>query len=392
MRVVFLTNIISPYRLPAFERLAATPGWDFHILINAASEFDRSWDVATGDLQVGQSKTWSIKRTVRSTDPVPFEQVITLHLPRSLWSDLNRLKPDVVISHEMGPRTMLAAAYCKRHRIPLVIWAYQSRVSATQSNGLKDFVRRTLLKQAAVVVGMGTQAREVLQNLGVERARILDAPNSADVDKIAQWLTQEDTHTSARTIREKYGAGRKLACVFGRLVPLKGTSSILNHWQKLPKAVREQWRLVFVGEGPLAETITQLNDPGIIHAGVVAPEHMAAWYKATDLHVFPTLGDVWGLVVNEAMQCGVPTLCSRYAGCAEDLVCDGVDGFIYDPVSDQAHRRLEQALTCPGLAAMGQLAQAKIRSNTPGRLADAFRDAVDLATDHAVIDAGKVLA
>ena len=310
MRVVFLTNIISPYRLPVFQRLAKTPGWDFQVLINAASEFDRSWNVETGGLQVKQSKTWSIRRTVHSNDPVPFDQVITLHLPRSLWSDLRKLRPDVVISHELGPRTMLAAAYCRLHRIPLVIWAYQSRISATQSNGLKNMVRRALLKQAKVAVGMGSQAREALRGLGVEEARIVDALNSADCDTLAHRLEDIETHRQAQQIREKYGNGRKLACVFGRLVPLKGTSKILEQWGSLPMSVRQQWRLVFVGEGPLAEIITGLGDEGIVHAGAVAPDQMAAWYKATDLHLFPTLGDVWGLVVNEAMQCGTPTLSS----------------------------------------------------------------------------------
>lgn len=380
MRVVFLTNIISPYRLPVFQRLAKTPGWDFHVLINAASEFDRSWDVETDGLQVAQTKTWSIKRTVYSTDPVPFDQVITLHLPRSLWSDLRKLKPDVIISHELGPRSMLAAAYCKLHRIPLVIWAYQSRISATQSSGLKNLVRRTLLKQAKVTVGMGTQARDVLRGLGVEDTRIVDAPNSADCDTLAHRVVSIEIHRQAEQIRDTYGGGRKLACVFGRLVPLKGTSKILDQWRMLPASVRDQWRLVFVGEGPLAKLVTDLNDPGVVHAGAFAPDQMAAWYKATDLHLFPTLGDVWGLVVNEAMQCGVPTLCSEHAGCCDDLVQDGLDGFVYDPTAEDAHKKLEHALTHPNLNAMGRRAQEAIQPYSLDRLANAFRAAVKQAT------------
>ncbi len=390
MRVVFLTNIVSPYRRPVFERLANTPGWDFHVLTNAASEFDLSWDVDTQDLQVHQSKTWSIKRTVHSTDPVPFDQVITLHLPRSLWSDLKKLKPDVVISHELGPRTMLASAYCKRHGIPLVIWAYQSKISASQTNRLKNTIRRVLLKQASMVVGMGTQARDVLNALGVEDERIVDAPNSADCDTLSQRLNDIETHRQAEQVREAYGEGRKLACVFGRLVPLKGTSAILEHWRGLPSEVKAQWRLVFVGDGPLSPLISEQNDPGIVHVGTVAPEQMAAWYKATDLHLFPTLGDVWGLVVNEAMQCGVPTLCSRHAGCSDDLVADGVDGFIYDPTSEGATKQLERALTHPALIEMGRRAQQAVRPYTLDRLADAFRTAVRKATGQTVADITSV--
>src|SRR5262249_42095805 len=49
------------------------------------------------------------------------------------------------------------------------------------------------------------------------------------------------------------------------------------------------------------------------------PDRMPAVYRSADFLVFPTLEDVWGLVANEAILCGIPVLCSRYAGCAAEL-------------------------------------------------------------------------
>ncbi len=383
MRVAFLTNIVSPYRLPVFKCLADTPGWQFRVFVNADSEFDRSWEVDTGALDVCRTKTWSVRRTVHSSEPIAFKQQITLHLPRSLWFDLRKMKPDVVISHELGPRTMLAAAYCKAHNIPLVIWAYQSRISGSQTNKFKDFVRRSLLSSAAMVVGMGTQAREVLSGLGVEQDRILDAPNASDRDTFTQRLMEPDTDNQVQRLRDQIGKGRRLACVYGRLVPLKGIAELLAHWRSLPASVKDQWRLVFVGEGPLAELIRQERDPSLHYAGGVPAEQMAAWYRAADLHVFPSLGDVWGLVVNEAMQCGVPTLCSLHAGCCEDLIRDGVDGFVYDPTSSDAVSKLERALTHRDLHSMGQKANRVAESFTASRMAEAFRLAVSRSLDQA---------
>ncbi|MHC5004391.1 MAG: glycosyltransferase, partial [Planctomycetota bacterium] len=160
MRVAFLTNIISPYRKPVLSELAATPGWSLRVLVNADSEFDRGWSVDWSDLDVVRSRSISLRRRVVSEEPVRFEQVITLHVPVGLWGDLRRFRPDAIISHELGPRTMVAAAYARAHRVPLIIWSYQSRISATQGERLRGRVRRALLRQATAVVGMGIQARD----------------------------------------------------------------------------------------------------------------------------------------------------------------------------------------------------------------------------------------
>jgi glycosyltransferase involved in cell wall biosynthesis len=43
--------------------------------------------------------------------------------------------------------------------------------------------------------------------------------------------------------------------------------------------------------------------------------------------------DVWGLVVNEAMWAGLPVLCSKYAGCASELL---PESNIFDPLSPES--------------------------------------------------------
>ena len=45
----------------------------------------------------------------------------------------------------------------------------------------------------------------------------------------------------------------------------------------------------------------------------------------------PTHSDPWGLVVNEAMACGLPIVLSRVAGCAADLVREGWNGLLVPP-------------------------------------------------------------
>jgi glycosyltransferase involved in cell wall biosynthesis len=379
MRVAFLTNIVSPYRKPVFDELAATPGWDFRIFVNAANEFDRQWKVDTSELDIVEPRTISIRRRVVSREPVPFEQVLTMHVPVGLWSALRRFRPDVVISHELGPRSMVAAAYCRLHCVPLVIWAYQSRISVTQGHPVRRLVRRQLLKSAYPVVGMGAQAREVLETLGVPADDVVDAPNAADMATLCRRRDDPQAPRRVESIRKRIGAGRKLAVVVGRLVPLKGTDSILEAWRQLEPRVRDGWRLVFVGDGPLRELVQQAEDRGVVLAGHVPTDEMADWYQAADLHVFPSLGDVWGLVVNEAMACGTPTLCSIHAGCSDDLIEHGRDGLVFDPTAPDAAAALGDALQRRDLTELAAGARETVARFTIKGLADGFRRAVEQA-------------
>lgn len=375
-RVAFLTNIVSPYRKPVFQALADTPGIDLRVFVDAQSEFDRNWQVELSDLPMEQTHCFSWKKQEQTKGPISFQQTLTKHMPYSLPYQLKRFNPAVVISLELGLRTALAALYCKSTGTELVIWCYQSRVSATQS-WLRRIWRLCLLNQASSVVGMGTQAREVLLAWGVPAEKIIDAPNAADQSKFLQTLNQDNAERQIEAIREVYAPEQKMALIVGRLIPLKGIEHILKQWNALPKTIKEQWKLVFVGSGPLDTLIEQQDSRFIELAGNVPTTSMPHWYAAADLHIFPTCGDVWGLVVNEASICGTPTLCSKYAGCFDDLIRDGENGFqINFAANEEAPNKLQAVLQHEDLPGVGRAAQSAIRSYTPQNMANSFQQAI----------------
>lgn len=373
MRVAFLTNIVSPYRRPLLERLAATPGWVLRVFVDAESEFDRSWSVDTSRLALTRTRSVSVARRAKTPGSAGFQQRLTLHVPLSVPRDLARFKPDVVISHELGARTALAAAYARLCGVPLVIWSYHSLVSASAGS---PRLRRSLLRQASAVVGMGSEAREVLRSWGVPEERIVDAPNAADHETIAARLAAPEAEARRAAIRARCG-GRKLALVAGRLVPLKGTRRLLETWDRLPRALRDSWQLVFMGEGPLAKLVAR--HPEALHVGHVETEAVPDWLSAADLHVFPSLGDVWGLAVNEALQCGTLTLASRRAACTADMIVEGVSGLTYDPAAPHAWRRLQSALEHPAPRALAAAGRERAAAFSQDRMAEGFREAVRIA-------------
>ena len=64
------------------------------------------------------------------------------------------------------------------------------------------------------------------------------------------------------------------------------------------------------------------------------PDEVMGYYAASDVFAFPSVGDVWGLVVNEALSAGLPVICTEVIG-ASVLVKDGWNGYKVPPGSPQ---------------------------------------------------------
>lgn len=370
MRVALLTNIVPPYRLPVFRSLAETPGWQLRVFANAETESDRSWEVDSGGLDIEVVRSISRVRAGR-----------TLHVPLGLLGALFRFGPDVVVSGELGARSLQAAAYCRLLRVPLVLWHYPTFVRSDEVGAVRRALGRWLLGRARTVVGMGREARFTLRSWGVAGARIFDAPNAHDRETFEKALARLELDAVSRDLHAGLGCRPRIALVAGRLFPMKGVEPLLEAWDLVPSELRRDWTLLFVGSGPLAERVHQARDthlPGeIVHVPAVQPGDLVELYAAADFLVFPSLADPWGLVVNEAMACGTPVLCSTRAGCAEDLLLPGENGWLADPTDSATFARtLAGAMSCGRRRALGEHARRTVSRFTPEAMADGFRRAI----------------
>jgi glycosyltransferase involved in cell wall biosynthesis len=92
--------------------------------------------------------------------------------------------------------------------------------------------------------------------------------------------------------------------------------------------------LVMMGEGVLRHEMQAFIHEYALHnvilTGFVNQSEIDKYYAMADIFVLPSgAGETWGLVVNEAMLFGLPVIVSSTAGCAIDLVKDGVNGKIF---------------------------------------------------------------
>ena len=162
----------------------------------------------------------------------------------------------------------------------------------------------------------------------------------------------------------------------------KGVFDLLDAYGTLAPALRAQIGLVFVGDGAArAELEKQAGAivPGtILFPGFAQREPLASYYALAEMFVFPTHSDPWGLVVNEAMACGLPIISTNAAGCSADLVQDQGNGCVVQAgeIQPLASAMQELAGNTELRIQMGQRSRERILRYSPEACAEGIARAV----------------
>jgi glycosyltransferase involved in cell wall biosynthesis len=140
--------------------------------------------------------------------------------------------------------------------------------------------------------------------------------------------------------------------------------------------------LVFAGDGSSRRDLEKQAasiSPGVVRfAGFAHREQLATYYALAEMLILPTYSDTWGLVVNEAMACGLPVILSTSAGCAVDLVRENWNGMLIPPRNvTLLSAAMETLASQPGLCAtMGGNSLQHISHFSP----EAWSAGIELAT------------
>lgn len=108
----------------------------------------------------------------------------------------------------------------------------------------------------------------------------------------------------------------------------------LDFVEAIAQAAKKGARIagLMVGDGPLrgaCEEVVRNKNVPIKFAGFLNQSRMAEAYVSADALVLPSTAETWGVVVNEAMACGVPCLVTDKVGCAPDMIITGETGSIF---------------------------------------------------------------
>ena len=325
-KLVIVTEIIAPYRIPVFNALAHRREVNLHVMFLSENDASlRQWRVYKDEIKFRYEVLPSWRQRVGRYH---------ILLNRGVFSALNKIKPDVVMC---GGYNYLAswqsACWARVHGVPLLLWSESTSLDRRRGHRVVEFMKRGFLRLCRAFVVPGTSSLQYLKALGISDERIFTAPNAVDSRLFA--ALEEEARREESQVRARLSLPLRYFVYVGRLVRAKGVFDLVEAYAQLDDEMRAQFGLVFVGDGAdRSELMERASDitPGTIEfPGFVQREGLAEFYALADVLIFPTHSDTWGLVVNEAMSCGLPVIATSIAGCVADLVQDGWNGFVVPP-------------------------------------------------------------
>lgn len=357
-RVALLVQQVWPFLVPIME-MVRDGVHEFIVFASVSREPNRQWQPDFGTLTVVVQKSISIASKWKH--PLGFSDDNYLHLPVDTYTKLQAFRPDIVISFQLGFRSLMAAVYRAFHANTRLILSVQMTEHQQRGAGfLRIVLRRFLLKYADGVIANGQSALRVMTSLGYPENRVTIIRTVCSLEQFME-LKQASG----------WDAIRKLVYV-GRLVNGKGLIPFL---ELLNQVVSEHAGLIvemnFVGYGHLTEELAEFKTCDrlkVVVRGPVAMDERHLAYLYGHVFVFPSLSDEWGLVVNEAMAAGLPICGSVHSQAVTELVEEGRNGWLFDPF-DRASmlHGLNRMLfsSAERISEMGQNARTKIAEFVP---------------------------
>jgi glycosyltransferase involved in cell wall biosynthesis len=275
-------------------------------------------------------------------------------------------RPDVVFATGFSLWTAIAILLkpLGRWRLVLVYEGSAPNVDFRDSN-FRLFFRRWMVKFADTFISNTQSGKHYLIDvLGVPESNIFARPYIVPDSKT---LIQNLHNTKPIHLEIQH----PVFLFVGQVIHRKGLHLLLSACVKLTERGYENFTLLVVGDGAQRQELEEFSlaqglSDRIRWLGWVAYDCLGAYFQVADVFVFPTLEDTWGMVVLEAMACGKPAICSKWAGTSE-MTIDGETGYLVDPHDiEELTNAMSRFIDNPELIPiMGKKSHETISEHTP---------------------------
>lgn len=314
-RVLFLTNIPSPYRVDFFNELGKK--CDLTVLFENMNSDERN-------------SGWC-KRNFGNFNGIMLKG-IKINKNKTICFGIRKYLNKyniIVVGGYSTPTGMLAIIYLNIKKIPYIINVDGGLIK--KDSQLKYKFKKYFISSALAWLSTGERTNEYLIHYGAKKENIYKYSFTSikEEDVIKKILDKNQK----RVIKNEIGiVEEKVVISIGRFIYSKGFDILL----KASKKLNENIGIYIIGGEPTDEYLEIKKDFDLKNIHFVefkCKEELKKYYMIADLFVLPTREDIWGLVINEAMACGLPVITTDKCIAGLELIDEGVNGYII-PTND----------------------------------------------------------
>lgn len=337
MKVALVTGILTPYTHRVFELIGRRIDGAFHVFACSDTEPGRQWTVPNS-----AHYHQHVLRGLRHHR----SYVSHVYLNPGIAPALLAGRFDIIVVCGFSPTMLIAAAIGFATGVPVIACTDgQPETDPGSRSIVHRIARRLTVPYCAGGIGASLGSLDVLRQYGLPRDRGVVAPLAPGWD-FAEPIPPFEArpfdllfcgHLDEDTKGVLFFVDVAIACSRRGARP----------------------RVRVVGDGPLRGVAEERLRAAGVEArfdGYLAQHELAAAYASAKLFLFPSRGDTWGLVANEAIQCGTPVIVSPHARAAQELVAPFGAGSVV-PLSVEAWR--DAALAYLGDASLWRATQAR---------------------------------
>ena len=239
-KLVIVTEIIAPYRIPVLNALARRAEIELEVIFLSENDPSlREWKVYKDEIKFNYRVLPSWRQRLGRYNVL---------INRGVNAALSGIKPNVILC---GGYNYLAswstARWAGSHRVPLLLWSESTAWDRRRGYPLVEFMKKRFLKLCAAFVVPGRSSFEYLTDLGIAPQRIFTAPNAVDTALFSNLA--ETARRNESQVRSRYHLPSRYFLYVGRLVKDKGVFDLLEAYAQLEAEIRCNVGLVFAGTG-----------------------------------------------------------------------------------------------------------------------------------------------
>lgn len=356
-KVLFITNLASPYRVRFFDELGKSAEVTV-VYTDRAKEHKGRQAAWFEDSQGNFRQVWLRKR-------------LTLYREANLcWDVIDYLRQDfdsIILCGYSTPTFMLAIAYMKAKKIPFCLEADGGLIRP--DSGAKFMFKKALVSAATNWLSSGRYTTDFFCHYGADRSRVYEYPFSSLMEE--DILKEIPSRQEKEALRRELGITEKhVVLAVGQFIPRKGFDVLMKAAVALPKEVG----IYLVGGEPTEEYLRLRQEKNLtqVHfVGFRKKEELSQYYRCADLFCLPTREDIWGLVIGEAMSYGLGVITTDRCVAGLELVENGVNGYLVPVEDEEALAQRISAVLEADPREMGRAALHTIRPYTIENMAKA---------------------